>query len=62
MFVKENPDRKKKWLTILSINAISDIAIITIENVDYCCIIYNITSSEVISLLKNYVLENRGNI
>ena len=45
--------------TILSIN-ISDIAIITIKNVDYCCIIYNINKSEAIILLEDSVLENCG--
>ena len=39
---------------------ISEIAIITVTNVDYHCIIYNICKSEAINLLKNYVLENRG--
>ena len=37
---------------------ISDIAIITIKNVEYCCIIHNISKFEAISLLKNYVLED----
>ena len=45
------------WL--LSIN-ISDIAIIIVKSVDYRCIIYNISKSEAINLLKNYVLENCG--
>ena len=44
-------------LTMLSVN-ISDIAIIAVKNVDYHCIIYNISKSEVINLLKNSVLEN----
>ena len=48
-------------LTMLSVN-ISDIAIITVKNVDYCCIINNIRKSEAINLLKNSVLENRGYI
>ena len=30
----------------------SDIAIITIKNVDFCCIIHKITKSEVFDLLK----------
>ena len=38
---------------------ISDIAIITVKNVDYCCIMYNISKSEVINLLENSVLEDR---
>ena len=46
---------------MLSVN-ISDIAIITIKNVDYCCIIPNNSKSEAINLLKNFVLEDRGYI
>ena len=34
-------------LTMLSLN-IRDIAIITVKNVDYCCIIYNISKPEAI--------------
>ena len=41
-------------LTIVSVN-ISDISIIT---VDYLCIFHNISKSEAINLLKNYLLEN----
>ena len=48
-------------LIILCLN-ISDIAIITVKNVDYRCIIHNIGKSEAINLLKNSVLENRGYI
>ena len=36
-------------LTILSVN-VSDIAIITVKNVDYCCIIYKIGKSEATNL------------
>ena len=39
---------------------VSEIAIITVKNVDYHCIIYNSCKSEAISLLKRYVFENRG--
>ena len=39
---------------------ISDIAIITVKNVDYHCIIHAISKSEAINLLKNSVFENRG--
>ena len=46
---------------MLSFN-ISDIAIITIKNVDYRCIIHKISKSEAISLLENSVLEDRGYI
>ena len=46
-------------LTMLSVN-ISDIAIITIENVDYQCIIHNISKCEAIILLKHFLLEHCG--
>ena len=39
---------------------ISDIAITTVKNVDYCCIIHKIKKSEAIDLLENSVLDNRG--
>ena len=45
-------------LSMLCLN-ISDIAIITFKNVDYCCIMYNISKSEVINLLEKSVLEDR---
>ena len=48
-------------LIMLSVN-ISDIATITVKNVDYHCIIYNISKSEAVNLLENSVLENRGYI
>ena len=48
-------------LTMLSVN-ISNVAAITVKNVDYRCIIYNIIKSEAINLLKNSVLEDRGYI
>ena len=48
-------------LTMLSVN-ISNIAIITVKNVDCRCIIQNISKSEAINLLKNSVLEDRGYI
>ena len=41
---------------------ISDIAIITVKNVDCRCIMYNINKSEAINLLENSGLENRGYI
>ena len=44
-------------LTMLSVN-ISDIAIITIKNVDYHCIFHNISKYEAINLLKDSVLED----
>ena len=46
-------------LSMLCLN-ISDIAIITIKNVDYLCIIHNISKSEEINLLGNSVLKDRG--
>ena len=44
--------------TILCLN-FSDIAIIIVKNVDYSCIIYNISNSDEINLLKNSVLHDR---
>ena len=41
---------------------ISDIAIITVKNVDYRCIMYNISKTEAINLLENSGLENRSYI
>ena len=41
---------------------ISDIAIITVKNVDYRCIIHNISKSEAVNLLENSVLEDCGYI
>ena len=49
-------------LTMLSVNNTSDIAIITIKNADYRCIIHNISKSEPINLLENSVLERCGYI
>ena len=46
-------------LSMLCLN-IRDIAIITVKNVDYRCIMYNISKSEAINLLENSVLEDRG--
>ena len=46
-------------LTILSVN-INDVPIITVKDVDYRCIIHNITKSQAINLLKNSVLEDHG--
>ena len=42
-------------LTMLSVN-ISNIAIITVKNIDCRCIIHNISKSEAINLFKNSVL------
>ena len=41
---------------------ISDIPITTVKNVDYHCIMYNISKSETINLLENSVIEDRGYI
>ena len=38
---------------------ISNITIITVKNVDYCCIIHDITKSEAIILVKGVVFESR---
>ena len=46
-------------LTKLIVN-IGNIAIITVKNTDYCCIIHNISKSETINLLEKSVLEDRG--
>ena len=46
---------------MLSVN-IRGIAIITDKNVDYCCIIHNISKSEAINVLESSVLEDRGYI
>ena len=43
---------------MLSVN-LSDIAIITIKNVDYHSTIYNISKSKAISFIKTYILEYR---
>ena len=48
-------------LTILCAN-IRNIAIIGVKNVNYCCIVHNITKSDAINLLKNCVLKNCGYI
>ena len=50
-----------EYLTMLNVN-ISKIAIITVKNVDYRCIIENISKSEAINWLENSVLENCGYI
>ena len=46
-------------LTMLSDN-VSDIGIITIKNVDYRCIIHNISNLEATNLLESSVLEYPG--
>ena len=44
---------------MLSVN-IKDITIIALQNIDYRCIIHNISKSEIINLLKSAMLENRA--
>ena len=39
---------------------ISNITIINAKNVDYCCIIHNISKSEATNLLESSVLERSG--
>ena len=46
-------------LSMLSFNK-SGITIITVKNVDYHCIIHNISKPEAINSLKNSVLEDAG--
>ena len=46
---------------MLSVN-IRDIAIIAVKNVDYRCIIHNISKTEAINLLENSILEHCGYI
>ena len=48
-------------LSMLCLN-ISDIAIITVKEVDYCCIMYDISKSETMNLLENSVVVDRGYI
>ena len=50
-----------QYLTMLNVN-ISKIAIVTVKNVDYRCIIKNLSKSEAIKLLENSALENCGYI
>ena len=46
---------------MLSVN-ISDIAIITVKDVDYPCVIHSISKSKALNLSKNYVPYNCGYI
>ena len=48
-------------LSMLCLN-ISNIAIITVKNIDYCCIIRNISKSEANHLLKSSVFKDHGYI
>ena len=49
-------------LTIFSLNLVGDIAIITVKNIDYCCIIHNINKSETINLSKTLIYQDCGYI
>ena len=49
------------YLTMLSVN-VRDIAIITVKNVNYRCIIHFISKSGAINISKSYVLEDPGYI
>ena len=46
----------------MGISNITDIAIITIKNIDYCCIIHNVSKYTAINFSKHSVLEDRGYI
>ena len=46
---------------MLSVN-INNNAIFTVKNADYCCIIHDISKSEVTNLLRHYVVQGRGYI
>ena len=48
-------------LTMLCHN-ITNFAIITVKDVDYCCIIHDINKSEANNLLENSVLDDRWHI
>ena len=48
-------------MTMLSVN-LSNIVIITVKNVDYHCIIHNISKSKAIKILESAVLEDRAYI
>ena len=48
-------------LVMLCLN-VSNITIITVKSIDYCCIFYDITKSDGIYLWENSVLEDRGYI
>ena len=48
-------------LTMLCLN-ITNFAIITVKDVDYCCIIHDINRSEAYNLLENSVLDDRWHI
>ena len=49
-------------MAVLMCFKLSNIAIITVKSVDYCCIIHDIRKSEAIHLLENSVLDDHGYI
>ena len=49
-------------MVVMLIASVSNVAIITVKNVDYRCMIHSIRKSETIDLLKNSVLKNFGYI
>ena len=53
-------DSNFKFMYVMLCFNISHIAFITAKNVDYRCIIHNISKSEAINILDNSVLENHG--
>ena len=48
-------------LTMLCLN-ISNITIVNVKDIDYRCIFHDVSKSEVIHLLKTFVLDDRGYI
>ena len=59
-FKFQDPVRNGCHVFIVLIVNISDIAIFTVKNIDYGCMIDNISKSEASDLLENSVLENCG--
>ena len=39
---------------------LSDVAIFSVEAIDYCCFIFDVSKSEKYNLLENSVLDNLG--
>ena len=59
-FKFQDPVRNGCHVFVVLIVNISDIAIFTVKNIDYGCMIDNISKSEASDLLENSVLENCG--
>ena len=49
-------------MAVLMCFKLSNIAIINVKSVDYCCIIHDISKSEAIHLLENSMLDDHGYI